>query len=109
MKMRRALQATVQQLKSAESGFEDGGGDCWEDWQTVPMQIRPLNGREYLASEQMQSQVTHLGRSKYLPGTGPEMRIVYEGTKYNVQSVVNEMGRNRFLVWRLIEVTSGRQ
>lgn len=84
--------------------FERTGRREWFD-------VRPLSGREYTQTQQIQSNVTHELRCVYFAGANTSMRLTAgddaenPSRTFNVESVVNENEANRFLVWRVVEVT----
>jgi SPP1 family predicted phage head-tail adaptor len=73
--------------------------------------IRPLSGREYSQSQQVQSNVTHEMKCVYFAGAKTGMRLTAGDDAenptrvFNVESVVNDKENNRHLVWRCVEVT----
>ena len=97
----------VQQLDAAEDGWADGPGDRWETVREEMFLLRPTSGREYEQADQMQSDTTHEAKCHHFVGANSGMRLKYGERIFNVESVVNEMERNRFLAWRLVEVVQG--
>lgn len=83
-------------------GYERTGRRAW-------FEVRPLSGREYVQSQQVQSSVTHELRCAYFAGATTGMRLTAGESDtptriFDVESVVNEHEANRFLVWRVQEV-----
>lgn len=60
--------------------------------------IEPLIGREYMAAKQMQADVTHKIRMRYIPGLTTTMRIVFGTRVFEIESILNVQERNRELV-----------
>lgn len=54
--------------------------------------LLPLSGAERVASLQNEGTVTHRVRMRYTPGLKPKMRMVSDGRKFEIDSVV-ERGR----------------
>lgn len=51
--------------------------DTWVDWKAVPAAIEPLSGREFLAAQQVQSDISHRLTIRYLAGVTPKHRAVW--------------------------------
>lgn len=98
----------VQQLTTQESGFEDGPPDQWERVFEEMFLLRPSQGREEENADTMRSTVTHEAKCHFPMSVKVDsgMRIKYGDRIFHVESVVNEFERNRFLVWKLVEVDS---
>lgn len=85
-------------------GYERTGRREW-------FQIRPLSSRELVIGQQIQSLATHELKCHYFAGANNAMRLTAGEVAatpsriFNVESVVNENEANRFLVWRVVEVT----
>ncbi len=71
----------------------------WVDWKRVWVSIEPISGREYWAKHQMQSEVTHRVRMRYIPGVKPTptMRIVYGERIFAIEAVLDWEERNEYL------------
>ena len=78
-----------------------------------PLRDGALRGKQALRpvpdtdAQQVQAKTTHEGRCHWFEGATSEMRLKYGSRIFNVESVVNEREQNRFLVWRLEEVSNG--
>jgi len=84
----------------------DGVPDSWEFVCNQWANIRPLSGREYQQAQQMQSSTTHTIKTHLVANADSAMRLVAKDeTIYNVESVVKQDGRNRFMIWRCVEDT----
>jgi len=59
--------------------------------------IFPISGREYFASESVNSEVSHKINMRYLPNITPNMMISYNGRSFRIISVVNFQERCREL------------
>lgn len=71
----------------------DSNGATVEAWSPVYAQplsaaIEPLSGRELIAAQAVQSEITTRLRLRGRPGLKPAMRAVHRGTVYNILAVV---------------------
>ena len=62
------------------------GGEVegWAEYATVWAAVYPIKGRELIAAQAVQSQLTTTFEIRYLAGVTSEMRIVYEGKNYEL-------------------------
>lgn len=78
----------IQSMKRISDGM--GGGDiAWTMIAQVWSQIIPLNGSEFYDAQQTQAPITHKIIMRYREGVKPDMRIVYDGRFFEIQSVIN--------------------
>lgn len=96
---------TIQHQTTPKDNWGDGPDEEWEELRKEWFLLSPLSGREYEREQKMEATTTHRGRCRYFEGADSKLRLVYGDRIFNVQSVVNEEERNKWLVWRLIEVT----
>ena len=68
----------------------------------------PSSGREYYAAEQAQSEVSHKVRMRYRGGIKPGMRLLLEGRKLYIRSVIDWEERHESLLLMVQEVNGGR-
>ncbi len=66
---------------------EISGGAVWAS-------VEPLTGRELYMAMQVQAQVTHKIKIRYVSGVTPKMRVVYGSRNFNIESVLNIEERN---------------
>ncbi len=59
--------------------------------------IEPLTSREYFASLQMQSQVTHKITIRYYPGLRTDWRIKLGSRLFDIKSIINLREENKEL------------
>lgn len=57
-------------------------------WTAVPAAIEPLSAREFIAAQAVQSAVTARITLRYRAGLDASMRIVHNGTIYNIAGVL---------------------
>lgn len=65
---------------------------------SVPAAILPISGREFFASEANQAEVTAKIVMRELPGLLPSMRIVHDGTQYNIRAILHDATLQRHVV-----------
>lgn len=61
----------------------------WDDVATVWASVEPISGRELLAAQQMQGEVTHRIRLRYLAGITTATRILFGARVFDIQSAIN--------------------
>lgn len=61
----------------------------WSTFATPWADIQPLNGRELIAAQATQSEVTGKIIMRYLAGVLPAMRISYEGKYYDIKAAID--------------------
>lgn len=66
----------------------------WGDFATVWASVEPISGKEYWASSQVQAEVTHRIRVRYLPGIRPTMRVQFKARTFEIESIINWQERN---------------
>jgi SPP1 family predicted phage head-tail adaptor len=79
---------------------QDADGSVIETWSiyaTAWASIEPLSGREYIAAQSTQADVTHRIRLRYLSGVTPKMHVNYSSRIFNILSVININEQNREL------------
>ena len=65
---------------------------------TLWASYEPLIGKEYFLAEQTQSEVVGKFRTQYVEGITTDMQIVFEGTTYDIQSVIDFKSQHRELI-----------
>lgn len=82
------------------SSVQDDFGQPLTSWTTFAAtnaEFEPLNGRELVAAQAVQSEVTHTVTIRYRAGITPAMRIKYAGRLFNIHAVLDEAERHRML------------
>lgn len=64
----------------------------WQDLTQVWADIAPQSGREYMASQSLQSQIDTRITIRYRPDVGPENRIKYRGMLYKIHAALPDNG-----------------
>ena len=72
--------------------------NAWAPLMTVWAAVEPLVGREYLAAQAAQSEVTARVTMRYRRGITAQDRVIHEGTIYNIVSVIDVRSQGRELV-----------
>lgn len=56
--------------------------------------MEPISGREFWAGHQVQAEVTHRIRMRYLPGVRPTMKVFFGEREFEIESIINWQERN---------------
>lgn len=62
-------------------------GSCWAS-------VQPLQGREFIAAQAAQSEVTTRITIRYRPGITPADRVVFDGKVFNIVSVIDKRSQH---------------
>ena len=85
-----------QQVQTADGA--GGFARSWSDVATIWAEILPLNGRELLQAQQLQSSVTHKITIRYRTGVIAAQRFLCESTRaFNIRAVRNVEERDELL------------
>src|SRR5262245_32080883 len=97
--MRAGLLRHTVKIEEAHEARDTMGGVIvtWKEYATVYAAIEPLTGREAIQAAQLQAQVDHRIRIRYLPGVVPKMRVTHDERAYDIQAVLDVEGRRREL------------
>jgi len=66
----------------------------WGEFATVWASVEPISGREFWAGHQVQAEVTHRIRMRYLPGVRPTMKVFFGEREFEIESIINWQERN---------------
>ena len=73
-----------------ETNSSSGLVTTWEDYKSAYAGIYPMRGKELIESMQLDHEITHKVRTRYISGVTAKMRIVFESTRYlDIKSIVN--------------------
>ncbi len=78
----------------------DEWGGVVESWDTVtivPAEVYPLSGREFVAAQATQADVTTKITIRYQAGIEPAMRVTHDGSIYNIRAVLPDPTLRRHL------------
>ena len=76
-------------------------GEVVETWATIGTAwaaMKPLKGREYFAAKQVQAETTHEITIRYRSDMGPLDRITYKNRVFDIQTAINSMEQDRWLI-----------
>ena len=93
---------TIQQRSATQDEYGQPL-NSWTDVTTVCAAIEPMSGRELLAAQAVNSEVSHNVTIRYIPGITAAMRLNYGGRLFNIHSVLDENERHRMLTLQCSE------
>lgn len=67
------------------------------DGTNVPAKVEPLRGSEFIAAQQVQSEVTHIVKIRHRSGVLPSMRLLYRSRYLQILAVIDMGERQRML------------
>jgi SPP1 family predicted phage head-tail adaptor len=85
----------IIEQRSSSIDSEGGQAITWSTFAVIWAGIEPLTGRELLAAQEVQSEVTHQVQIRYLAGINTKMRVNYSGRYFNIHAVIDENERHR--------------
>ena len=88
----------IERRTGATNDWGEPLPDDWTALCTVWASVEPLVGREFLAAQAVQSDVSTRVRMRYRPGVTAGDRLSHEGRIYNIESVVDVRSARRELV-----------
>lgn len=83
----------IQSATEALDGFGEAV-KTWAEYAKARASVEPLQGREFYAAQQFNSEVKVKIRMRFLDGVTPKMRISFNSKIYNIQSIVDPQERN---------------
>jgi len=78
---------TIQE-RSVTRDTDGGESESWVDFATVWAAVEPLQGREFFAAQQTNSEVTGKVRLRYLAGVKPTMRVLFGARVFDILAAV---------------------
>ncbi|MCI0349391.1 MAG: phage head closure protein [Acidobacteriales bacterium] len=69
----------------------------WSLYATRWAEVVPLSGEERLIAQQVNAEVTHRVRLRYLAGVTTKMRIVHKGRVLDINTILNQDERRAML------------
>ena len=88
---------TLEQLVTIGDSW-GGTVEAWAPLMTVWAAVEPLVGREYLAAQAAQSEVTARVTMRYRTGITAQDRVIHDGKTYGIVSVIDVRSQGRELV-----------
>lgn len=89
----------IESLTTAADAYGNEA-DTWAaitDGTNVPAKVEPLRGSEFIAAQQVQSEVTHTVKMRYRTGVLPSMRLLYRSRYLHILTVIDMNERQRML------------
>lgn len=72
--------------------------ESWAPLFTCWAAVEPLAGREYIAAQAAQSEVTAKIRIRWRPDVDSQVRVVHRGKTYDVESVIDPRSERKDLI-----------
>lgn len=94
MRAGRLRQLITIQSRTEVKGAAGGRSYTWATFATVRAEVAGISGREYLAAQQIQAEITHRVLIRYLSGVKAEMRILWGTRTLEILTVLESSGRN---------------
>jgi SPP1 family predicted phage head-tail adaptor len=84
-------------VEKVSEARDDHGGivESWSTFATVWASVEPGSSREFTAAKQVNGELTHEIRMRYLAGLTSKMRIVFGGRVFDIQPPMNVREANR--------------
>jgi SPP1 family predicted phage head-tail adaptor len=76
----------------------------WTTIATVYAKIKPLVGKEFIAAQQISTNITHDITTRYLRCVKPKMRVLYNDRYFDILSVINPDEKREWLYLKCREV-----
>ena len=81
--------------------------ETWSIYATLWANIQPLMGRDFIAAQAANSEVTAKIETRYKSGIAPTMRIRHDTVIYKILGIENESAANRRLYFFVREQPQG--
>ena len=82
----------LEEYEDPETGYRV---EEWREIAAAFARVDPMLGRERLAAMQVVAVERTKFTTRYLPGITTYDRLLWDGSEWNIQSIVNVGGRNR--------------
>ena|SRR3989338_7793813 len=92
----------VEQVSRAADAMGQGT-ETWTTYATLWADIQPLRGREFIAAQAANSEVTAKIITRYKSGISPKWRLKYGTQLYTILEIINPGMRNRELQFMVKE------
>lgn len=90
-----AHRITIERLEEYEDPETGYRVEEWREIAAAYARVDPMLGRERLAAMQVVAVEQTKFTTRYLPGITTYDRLLWDGSEWNIQSIVNVGGRNR--------------
>jgi SPP1 family predicted phage head-tail adaptor len=87
-------------------GTQDTNGQMvqtWQTWGTIQCSVEARTGAERTVGQELYASVNIIMRTRYQDGILPQMRATWGTRHFNIQAVLDEDGRRRFLTLLCVE------
>lgn len=102
--MQVGLYRHIVAFQRKNESTDEYGGDVfsWSTFATTWARVRPLQGRDLIASESERNEAKVRFNCRFVAGVVPAMRIVWQGRNHEIISVadINGMGRELEILTR---------
>lgn len=88
---------TIQQRSTTKDSYGQQAV-TWTDYISCWADIQPASGRELVAAQAQQYEISHTVLIRYRTGIVPTMRVVYQGTVYNILAIIDPDMRHESLM-----------
>ncbi len=88
---------TIQSLARTSDG-QGGWTEVWTDFKTVWAQVLPKSASQRYFSQKIEQTTTHEITIRWMDGITQEMRIDFEGRKFQIHGVRRENEERWFLI-----------
>ena len=94
----RHLVALEQRLEDETTQDATGATvPTWSEFARVYAEIRAASGREAAVAQQMNAEVSTIVKIRHRTDVTPSCRVVYGARVFDVQAILDEDGRSRYL------------
>lgn len=93
---------TIQTLETSRDGF-GGIVETWETMTTVWASVQNITGREVLAAQQTNAEISHRVTMRYLDNVVPTMRLLWGTRILDINAALDADGRGRWLELLCVE------
>lgn len=88
---------TIQETTQTQNSYGEVI-DAWSTYAFIWASVEPTSGREFMAAQQINSEITIAFRTRYLSGVTAKMRISWDGRLFDIESVINPVEKNEQLL-----------
>jgi SPP1 family predicted phage head-tail adaptor len=93
----------IQERSTTQNSFGEEP-DTWADVATVRAAIKPIQGKEFVAAKQAQSETTHKVIMRYWPGLTAKHRLKFGSRILEIEMIRNIDERNHMYELRCVEL-----
>lgn len=90
-------QIVIQQYTATRDEF-GAEVQTWATFATLRASVEPMTGRQLMAAQGIQADVTHRFTTRWITGVIPKMRISFDSRMFDILAAINEGERNRMLI-----------